>query len=153
LVKKTNAINRTQPYVCQILRIARASKIKFKFSFLDFGPNRGPGRLPSLYSGRGDIEYAGVLASVASVAVSFVSELISSKLVNQQKMSRTRPGKSDRIWGGEHANTGGRYQTHMLQMKTQTQTTHNTNATNTIRMVFRSQGTHKECNGYEIQIG
>jgi len=50
------------------------SKVKC-FSFPDSRPNPGPGRLP-LDSGRGDVEFAGVFMSVASLAVSFVSECI-----------------------------------------------------------------------------
>ena len=39
----------------------------------DFWPNPGPGRLP-LGSGRRDVEFANVFASVAFLAVSFVHE-------------------------------------------------------------------------------
>ena len=47
--------------------------LKSNLSFFhDFGANPGPGCLPS-DSGGGDIEFASVFASVASVAVSFVS--------------------------------------------------------------------------------
>ena len=49
------------------------TKFKFKLFLTDFWPNPGPGRLP-LNSGRGDVEFAGVFASVASLAVSLVSE-------------------------------------------------------------------------------
>jgi len=41
----------------------------------NLGPNPGPGRRPS-DSGRGDVEFAGVFAPVASLAVSFVAECI-----------------------------------------------------------------------------
>jgi len=51
------------------------SKFKLGLFAPEFWPNPGPGRLP-LDSGRGDIEVAGVFASAASVAVSFVSECI-----------------------------------------------------------------------------
>jgi len=44
--------------------------MKFRCVFLDFWPHPGPGRLP-LDSVREDIEFAGVFASVASVAVIF----------------------------------------------------------------------------------
>ena len=44
-----------------------------ELSFPGFWPNPGPGRLP-LDSGRADVEFAGVFASVASAAVSFVPE-------------------------------------------------------------------------------
>jgi len=42
---------------------------------MDFGPNLGPGLL-QLDSGRGDVEFVGVFASVASLAGSFVAESI-----------------------------------------------------------------------------
>lgn len=43
--------------------------------FPDFGPDHGPRRVP-LDSNRGDVEFAGVFASKAFVAVSFLSKLI-----------------------------------------------------------------------------
>ena len=45
------------------------------FLFLDCWPNPGPGRLP-LDSGRGDVEFAGVFASVAFLTVNFVPNSI-----------------------------------------------------------------------------
>ena len=60
--------------------------------FLDFWPNPGPGRLP-LASGRGDVEFAGVLASVASLAVSSVPEFIFWSLVKEvEKYTQARLG-------------------------------------------------------------
>ena len=56
-------------------RIAWASKIKFEFLFTGFWPNPGPGRLP-LDSGRRDVKFAGVFASVAFLTVSFVRKSI-----------------------------------------------------------------------------
>jgi len=47
-------------------------RIKSNF-FPDLWPNPGPGRLP-LDSKRGDVEFAGVVDSVASLALSFVSK-------------------------------------------------------------------------------
>ena len=46
-------------------------------------PNPGPGLLP-LHSGRRDIEFASVFASVVSLAVSFVSECIFWNLVEKK---------------------------------------------------------------------
>ncbi len=40
---------------------------------MGFWPNPAPGRRP-MDSGRGDVEFAGVFASVVSMAVSFVTE-------------------------------------------------------------------------------
>ena len=54
---------------------ARVNKIQLKNKFMDLGHNTGPGRLP-LDSGRRDVAFAGVFASVAPLAVSFVSECI-----------------------------------------------------------------------------
>ena len=51
----------------------KPNKVKLFFPY--FWPNPGPGGVP-LDSGRGDVEFAGVCASVASVAVGFVSEFI-----------------------------------------------------------------------------
>jgi len=56
-------------------RIARVSKIKLELSFPGFCPNPGPGCFP-LDSGCGDVEFAGVFASVAPAALSFVSNCI-----------------------------------------------------------------------------
>ena len=64
------------------------SKIKFELFVLDFWPNPGPGRLP-LDLGRGDVELAGVFASVASVVVSFVSKCILWNIVNKKLPSKT----------------------------------------------------------------
>ena len=55
--------------------MSRVSKIKFELRLPEFWPDPGPGRSP-LDWGRGDVELAGVLASVASVAISFGSEFI-----------------------------------------------------------------------------
>ena len=57
-------------------RIARVSRIKFDVWFPDFWANPDPGHVP-LDSDRRDIEFAGVAAFVASVAVRFVSEFVS----------------------------------------------------------------------------
>ena len=56
-------------HLCGIPGLIRVSKINVK------NKDAGPGRLP-LNSGRRDAEFAGVLASVASVAVRFVSVFI-----------------------------------------------------------------------------
>jgi len=66
-------------------RIDRVSKIKLNY-FPDVWPNPGPGRLPL------GVEFAGVFASVESVAVSSVSELICWSLIatKTQKLSRTK---------------------------------------------------------------
>ena len=63
--------------------------------FLDFWPNPGPGRLP-VDSGRGDVELAGVFASVASLAVSFVPESIRWNLAEKKvkKWLQARPGNA-----------------------------------------------------------
>lgn len=49
------------------------------FLLSGFWPNPGPGRIP-LDSGRRDVEFSGGLDSVASLAVSFVGELILPRL-------------------------------------------------------------------------
>jgi len=55
--------------------IARVSKTKIKLSFLIFWPHPGPGHV-LLDSGRRDVEFANVFASVASLALSFVTGYI-----------------------------------------------------------------------------
>ena len=55
--------------------IARVGKVKVKLFFPGFWPNLGPGRRP-LDSDRRDAEFAGVFASVAFCAVSFVPKSI-----------------------------------------------------------------------------
>jgi len=55
--------------------LARVRKTKFQLFFPGLWPNLGPGCLP-LCSGRRDIEFAGVFASVASMPVNFVPESI-----------------------------------------------------------------------------
>ena len=52
-------------------------------------PNPGPGRLP-LESGRGDVELAGDLTYVASLAVSFMSECIFWDPVDIKKLKNAR---------------------------------------------------------------
>jgi len=76
----TGACVRPEPNFCaheamHIPKIARVSKIKFETLFMDLWPNPGPGCLP-LDSGGGDVEFTGAFASVASLAKSFVSEII-----------------------------------------------------------------------------
>ena len=69
-------VNRTQPWHYDLLLntinpgLARVSKIKLK-KISVFWPNPGPGCLP-LESGRGDVEFASVFASVACLAVSLL---------------------------------------------------------------------------------
>ena len=65
-------------------RIARVSKTKFELVFLACWPNPGPECLPVDW-GRRDVEFAWVVATVTSVAASFVSKLICWNLVNKIK--------------------------------------------------------------------
>ena len=64
--------------------------MKLKLFRVDFWPNPGPGRL-ALDSGRGDVDLAGVFASVASVTVSFVSECIFWNPVEKRFESMPEP--------------------------------------------------------------
>lgn len=59
--------------------------------FLDLGPNPGPGHL-ALDLGLGDVEFAGMFLSVASLAVSSVSALVFGTLSKNKRLSRTRQG-------------------------------------------------------------
>ena len=71
-----------------------------KHMFLDFWPNHGPGCIP-LDSARGDVQFAGVFAPVASVAVSFVSEFIFWNLVKKQLKSRPEQDRGNKTSGGQ----------------------------------------------------
>jgi len=72
-------------------RIARVGKINFNV-FPVFWPNLGP-----LDSGRGDVEFAGILGSEASLADSFVTESIFWNLADEkiEKRLQTRQGKNE----------------------------------------------------------
>jgi len=67
-----------------IPRIARVSKLKCKLFCPDVWPNAGPGRRP-LDSGCLVAEFAGVFVSVASAAVSFVSDVMFWDLATKRK--------------------------------------------------------------------
>ena len=66
---------------------------KVEFVFPDFWPNPGPGRLP-LDSSRGDVEFPGGFASVASVAVNFAPESIFVETCRKQKQHWSRRSSS-----------------------------------------------------------
>jgi len=62
--------------------VGRQNQIQTFFLFPGFWPNPGPGRVP-LDSVRGDVEFAGVVTSVAYVAVNFVPEFIFWNMVEK----------------------------------------------------------------------
>ena len=79
--------------------LARVSKLKFEICFQDFQPNPGMGRL-QLDSGRGDIEIAGVFASVASMAASFAAEYKKQVVASKTGMDEL-PARIEWKWSDE----------------------------------------------------
>jgi len=74
--RKASSSGQTNHY--KIPSLARVRKVKFELIFLFWGPNPGPASLP-LGSGRRDVEFAGVCASVASMADKKGQKVVASK--------------------------------------------------------------------------
>ena len=81
-------------------RIDRVSSIKLELCFPGFWPNPGPGRRP-LDSGRRDVEFASVFASVASSTVSVMRKSICWNPVQRKiKLARAMAGFGPRVVSG-----------------------------------------------------